>query len=141
MWLLYTLLLQILNSYMSLIMDKHKDIYIFSTFFYTKLLVSGYQGICNWAKTIPLFTKKFVMVPLHLSNHWSLVAIDMVHCQIILHDSLPNNSIHCLDILEQYLLLEAAKQNFAVKIWIKEVCKECPQRSNFNNYTVVFMYV
>ena len=114
-------------------MDKHKDIYIFSTFFYTKLLVSGYQGICNWAKTIPLFTKKFVMVPLHLSNHWSLVAIDMVHYQIILHDSLPNNSIHCLDILEQYLLLEAAKQNFAVKIWIKEVCKECPQQSNFND--------
>ena len=131
MWLFYTLLLQIINSYMSLIMDKHEDVYIFSTFFYTKLLASGYQGICNWTKIIPLFTKRFVMVPLHLTNHWCLVAKDMVHCQIILHDSLSNKSIHCLDILEQYLVLEAARRNLAVRIWNKEVCKECPQQKQF----------
>ena len=101
---------------MSLIMDKHKDVYIFNTFFYTKLLVSGYQSICNWAKTIPLFTKRFIMVPLHLTNHWCLVAIDVVHCKIILHDSLQSESIPCLDILEQYLLLEAAKRNLSVRI-------------------------
>ena len=117
---------------MSLIMDKHKDIYVFSTFFYTKLLMSGYQGIRRWAKTVPLFAKRFVMVTLHITNHWCLVSIDMVHRRIILHDSLPNNSIHCLDILEEYLLLEAVERNLAVRIWIKEVCKECPQQSNFN---------
>ena len=124
--------LQILNSYMRLIMDKHEDVYIFSTFLYTKLSMSGYQGMCNWAKTIKLFTKRFLMVPLHLSSHWCLVAVDMTHHKISLHDSLANNNLHCMDIIEQYLVLEAAERNLSLRRWTQDVCK-ATQQHNFND--------
>ena len=42
------------------------------------------------------------MVPLHLSNHWCLVAVDVTYHKITLHDSLANNNLHCMDIIEQY---------------------------------------
>ena len=133
MCLLYTLLLQILNSYMSLIMDKHEDIAIHFQYFNLYQVVGVRLSRCmQLGEDTPIIYQEIcygIAAP-----QQSLVPcchIDMVHCRIILHDSLPNRQQHSL--LGHSRLLEAAKQNVAVKIWIKEVCKQCPQQSSFNN--------
>ena len=109
----YFVLLQIINSNMDLIVDKFEDTYIFSTFFYTKLSISGYQGVCNWKITTELFKKRLLMFPVHLHNHWCLVAVD-VNCKTIsLYDSL-NNSAKPMDIVENYLVLKSAEKNISL---------------------------
>ena len=54
------------------------------------------QAVTKVCATIKLFTKRFLMVPLHLSNHWCLVAVDITHHKISLHDSLANNNLATL---------------------------------------------
>ena len=59
-----TILLQIINSYMSLIMDRWMDVYILGNFFYTKLSISGYQGVHSWTGAVEFFHKRVIMFPI-----------------------------------------------------------------------------
>ena len=96
---------------MSLITDRCDDVFIFSTLFYTKFSTSGYQGVCNWTRKVELFDKRVLLFLVHLTNHWCLVAVYMTTGTITLHDSLPSsNSAHCMDVVEQYLIIEAAER-------------------------------
>jgi len=53
------------------------DAYTYSTFFYTKLVNSGLQAISRWTKETDLFTKRLLLVPVNLENHWCLASIDI----------------------------------------------------------------
>ena len=119
---------------MDLIMDKYKDTYIFSTFFYTKLSTSGYQGVHNWKRTSQLFEKRLLMFPVHLHNHWCLVAVDISYRTISLYDSLAkgNTSARPMDIIENFLVQEAAEKNITLGSWTK-ACQDSPQQTNFND--------
>ena len=76
------------------------------------------------------------MFPHLSSNHWCLAAVDVAYHKIILHDSLTNNYVHCMDIIEDYLVVEAAERKCTLKTWSKEICREAPQQNNFNDYGV-----
>lgn len=129
---MYTVSLQILNGYMDLIMDKYKDTYIFSTFFYTKLSTSGYQGVSNWKRTNQLFEKRLLMFPIHLHRHWCLVAVDVSQRIISLYDSLTIGNTKPMDIIENFLVLEASGKDITLGSWTK-VCEDSPQQTNFND--------
>ncbi|KAF9576552.1 hypothetical protein EC968_008030 [Mortierella alpina] len=56
--------------------------YIFNSFFYERLLAkpgkgmsSSYDGIKSWTNKIDIFSKKFIIVPIHESMHWYLAII------------------------------------------------------------------
>ena len=105
---------------------KSGHIYIFSTFFYTKLSISGYQGVCNWKITTELFKKRLLMFPVHLHNHWCLIAVD-VNCKTIsLYDSL-NTSARPMDIVENFLVMKSAEKNIPLGSWTK-VYQDSPQQ-------------
>ena len=126
---------QIINSYVSLIMDKFMDIHIFSSFFYSKLAASGYEAVCKWHNSVDLFTKR-LMFPVHLfGNHWCLVSASLDYHKITLYDLLPSHGqgeAECMDIIETYLVLKVAEQKAVSKSWNKEICRE-PQQDNFND--------
>ena len=57
---------------------KSSDVFIFCTFFYTKLLEDGGEELVSrWCrnKNVDIFSKKIVMFPVNLDLHWSLCCI------------------------------------------------------------------
>ena len=60
------------------------DIFIFSTFFYKKLVDSAknkmYSNLDKWTKNVDIFSKKYIFVPVCVSLHWSLVLIQTQQC-------------------------------------------------------------
>ena len=52
-------------------------VHVFSTHFYTKLEDEGVNEVLSWTtnRGINVFTKKFIYVPIHRNQHWSLMVI------------------------------------------------------------------
>ena len=55
---------------MNLIEEKFADVYVYNTFFYTKLLSSCHQGVQSWNKGVNIFSKRLLIFPVHLQVHW-----------------------------------------------------------------------
>jgi len=53
------------------------SVHVFSTHFYTKLEDEGVNEVLSWTanRGINVFTKKFIYVPIHRNQHWSLMVI------------------------------------------------------------------
>ncbi|KAG9070697.1 hypothetical protein KI688_008236 [Linnemannia hyalina] len=58
------------------------QVYIFNTFFYQRLLskpakgaTSSYNSIKSWTAKVDIFSKKYIVVPIHENLHWYLVVI------------------------------------------------------------------
>jgi hypothetical protein len=55
------------------------SIYAFSSMFYQKLTetspAGNHQLVKNWTKNVDLFQKEYILIPINLSNHWSLVCL------------------------------------------------------------------
>jgi hypothetical protein len=50
------------------------SIYLFNSFFYTKLL-GGYNEVKKWTSKVDLFKYLYVFVPINLKAHWHLVVV------------------------------------------------------------------
>jgi len=119
---------------MALIMDRYRDIYAFSSFFYTKLSLSEYEEVYKWARSIDLFIKRVLLFPVHHRNHWCLVSVNLTSCKLSLYDSLANQSkSQCLDAIEKYIISKEAEQRVSAKKWTKEISQTAPQQDNFND--------
>ena len=119
---------------MTLVMDKFEDVYVFSSFFYTKLSMSGYKGVHKWARSIELFRKRELLFPVHRSNHWCLVSVNMANCKLSLYDSLVHqNDSQFMDAIENYLHYKEAEEKGSMKEWTKEISQSAPQQDNFND--------
>ena len=88
---------------MKLIMEKHKDLFAFSTFFYSKLSSQGFKSVLHWHKGKDLSGKRLLLFPVHLKelSHWCLVVANV-----------PNRQLSCLDFLgkQNHTCLKAVKQ-------------------------------
>ena len=99
---------KIINFYMSLLMDREKGnntprIHVFSSFFYSKLQKDGYAGVRRWTKKVNIFEMDFILVPVHMGDHWCLAVIDMRNKEITYYDSLSGTNYDCLLTLKKYL--------------------------------------
>jgi sentrin-specific protease 1 len=99
----------IINFYFNMVADRSHDkdssvrsVFAYSTFFYAKLLKSGYSGVKDWNK-VDLFSHRFVFIPIHMPNHWCLVVVDIPNCKISYYDSNGGDNDNCLDTIEQFL--------------------------------------
>jgi Ulp1 family protease len=69
-----------------------REIYIFSTFFMSKLNQSGeyrFDLVARWTKKIDIFGLKKVFIPINITNqHWTLVFIDLTVKTIGYYDAM-----------------------------------------------------
>lgn len=116
---------EIINAYMSLIVTRgkrsdQKSAYAFNTFFYPKLRESGYASIKRWTRRVDIFSYNFLLVPVHLGNHWCLSVVDFTTRTISYYDSLGGSPNGCCDTLLDYLRYESndkKKQDFDDENW------------------------
>lgn len=132
---------EIINAYLHLIVlrgqePKRKRVYAFNTFFYPKLRESGYNSIKRWTRKVDIFTYDFLLVPVHLGNHWCLAFVNFNNRTICYYDSLGGSVNGCCDTLLDYLRYESndkKKQDFDDENWQQINCyadKGIPQQMN-----------
>ncbi|KAL2089273.1 hypothetical protein ACEWY4_013961 [Coilia grayii] len=124
---------QVINMYGELIMEaaNHK-VHFFNSFFYRQLVAKGYEGVKRWTKKVDLFSKRLLLVPLHLEVHWSLLTVDVSSRSILFYDSQGIMFKYAVDNILKYLLAEAKekKQLSFQKGWKMMVNKCIPQQKN-----------
>jgi sentrin-specific protease 1 len=124
----------IINFYFHMIAHNNdssvRSVFAYSTFFYVKLLKSGYSGVKDWNK-VDLFSHRFIFIPIHIPKHWCLVVVDIPNCRISYYDSNGGDNDHCLDTIEQFLKDAhwATKQTDLPK-FEKENKKDIPRQTN-----------
>jgi sentrin-specific protease 1 len=100
---------EIINFYMSLIMDRSKNhevkTYALNTFFYPKLCKDGYSSLKRWTRKVDLFSYDLLLVPIHLGMHWTLACVDFKCKEIRYYDSMNGNNNECLKALRFVFLL------------------------------------
>ena len=78
---------QIINFYFGMLEQDcnkvTKTVFVFSTFFCTRLAQDGHEGVEKWTKRVDLFTFDRVLVPINYQQHWSLVVVDVKSKTII----------------------------------------------------------
>ncbi|KAB5515286.1 hypothetical protein PHYPO_G00250110, partial [Pangasianodon hypophthalmus] len=97
---------QVMNMYGDLVMDAAPDqVYFFNSFFYDKLRTKGYEGVKRWTKNVDIFQKKFLLIPIHLEVHWSLVCVNVPQRTITYFDSQRTLNRRCPKVRAPYTLL------------------------------------
>ena len=139
------IIIQVINFYMNLIMERFSDVYTYSTFFYPKLRRDGYKAVCRWNKGVSIFTKRLLMLPVYLEEgaHWCLAAVNVAEKTITYFDSLKNDNSACLQVLRQYLTQESYAQGleFHPEVWHSIHQKDIPVQTNsFDCGVFVCMY-
>ena len=104
---------QVINAYMSLLTrrasspdsapDKRPRLFLFNTFFFSKLQSDGYASVRRWSKKTDLFAMDLVLVPVHLGTHWCMAAIDFSRKTIEYYDSLGGSGANAIRVLRRYL--------------------------------------
>lgn len=127
---------QVINMYGELIMEatNHK-VHFFNSFFYRQFAAKGYEGVKRWTKKVDLFSKKIILIPLHLEIHWSLITVDVAKQNINFYDSQGILFKFALDNVLKYILAEAKEKKQLVfqKGWKMVVNKMIPQQKNDND--------
>ncbi|XP_067085899.1 sentrin-specific protease 5 [Osmerus mordax] len=124
---------QVINMYGELILEatQHK-IHFFNSFFHRQLVAKGYEGVKRWTKKVDLFSKRLLLIPIHLEIHWSLITVDMTNQHINYYDSQGIVFKHTVDNIMRYILSEAKEKKQAVfqKGWKMIINKGIPQQKN-----------
>lgn len=123
---------QVINMYGELIMEATQQIHFFNSFFHRQLVAKGYEGVKRWTKKVDLFSKRLLLIPIHLEIHWSLITVDMTNQHINYYDSQGIVFKHTVDNIMRYILSEAKEKKQAVyqKGWKMIVNKGIPQQRN-----------
>ncbi|XP_015752182.1 PREDICTED: sentrin-specific protease 1-like [Acropora digitifera] len=129
---------EIMNFYFHLLVERSRregnlKIHAFNSFFYPKLIKSGYTSLRRWTKKIDIFAMDMVLVPVHLGMHWCLAAIDFNKRCITYYDSLKGSNAQCLTALRAYLndeSLDKKKKPFDLSEWKLAAPKDIPEQLN-----------
>ena len=114
---------------MKLVAEANTDVYVYSTFFYPKLVRFGSQAVCRWTKETDLFSKRLLLVPVHLGAHWCLASISTADLQIVYYDSLHEPNPACLEALKLYIL-EKSSNCASTTEWNCSTSQGVPQQTN-----------
>ncbi|KIJ30794.1 hypothetical protein M422DRAFT_783885 [Sphaerobolus stellatus SS14] len=96
----------------------HKSVWVFSTFFYSKLSSGGYQAVATWSRNWDVFAQEMIVIPVHHAYHWTIMVvtkpsasllpldIDPVHAertQVISMDSLGGEQSNAREMIQEWL--------------------------------------
>ncbi|XP_062844774.1 sentrin-specific protease 3a [Trichomycterus rosablanca] len=105
---------QVMNMYGDLVMDAAPEtVHFFNSFFYDKLRTKGYEGVKRWTKNVDIFEKHYLLIPIHLEVHWSLVCVNVPQRSITYFDSQRTLNRRCPKHVARYLIAEAMKRGRA----------------------------
>ncbi|XP_031452400.1 sentrin-specific protease 2 isoform X2 [Phasianus colchicus] len=131
---------EVINFYMNLLMERGKkenypSVYAFSTFFYTRLLSEGYRAVKRWTRNVNLFKQHIILVPIHLTSHWTLVVVDIRKKTITYFDSFGKKGDKICQAIFQYLQEESwekdkVKLSFSEWTLYSMESHEIPQQLN-----------
>ncbi|XP_035279590.1 sentrin-specific protease 5-like isoform X1 [Anguilla anguilla] len=127
---------QVINMYGELIEEavNHK-VHFFNSFFHRQLVTKGYEGVKRWTKKVDLFTKKLLLIPIHLEIHWSLITVDIATRNVYFYDSQGIVFRHAIENILKYIMAEAKEKEQMVyqKGWKMIINKRIPQQRNDND--------
>ncbi|GLV43295.1 hypothetical protein CBL_14027 [Carabus blaptoides fortunei] len=129
---------EVINFYVNLIQERSEQrnlprVYSFNTFFYPKLISSGYSSLQRWTKRVDIFSFDIIVVPVHLGFHWCMATIDFRDKSIRYYDSMLGNNNQCLTALENYLREEHCdkkKTEYDTSDWKQVIMKDIPRQLN-----------
>lgn len=129
---------EVINFYMNLLMERGKNsnylnVHAFNTFFYPKLLNSGYSSVRRWTKKVDVFNFDLLLVPVHLGMHWCLATVDLRDKHIRYYDSMLGDNNRCLEALVKYLEsehLDKKQSKYDTSGFTLENVKNIPQQMN-----------
>ena len=124
----------ILNSIDSFLdEDKRDNVHVFNSCFYSKLSQNfNPKTTRNWTKSVNIFEKDFVVLPVCHSDHWILIIIKMV---------IPNLSIMVLDSANEKRVPHANVERMVKRYLEDEWCAKCSSQQELtfrdSRYAVV----
>lgn len=129
---------EVINFYMNMIIERGKadnypSVHAFNTFFFPKLISTGYDSLKRWTKKVDIFAHDYLLIPVHRGMHWCMAIIDMKEKVIRYYDSMDGRFPQCMDALLNYLhkeSLDKKKQPFDATGWVKEHAEGIPQQNN-----------
>lgn len=135
---------EVINAYMHLLVLRGRNegrpkVYAFNTFFFPKLRDSGYNSIRRWTRKVDIFSFDFLLVPVHLGNHWCLAVIDFEQKKISYYDSLRGSDRGCCELLLNYLKSESndkKKLDFDDENWQcddTQLNQSVPRQDNYSD--------
>ncbi|KAK7010031.1 sentrin-specific protease 1-like isoform X1 [Biomphalaria glabrata] len=128
---------EVINFYMNMLMERgeksNNKVYAFNTFFYPKIMSGGHSAVKRWTKNVDIFSKKYIIIPVHLSMHWCLCIVNMEKKVITYFDSMGGKNPNCLRAVLNYLRDESVAKNqpqFQEKEWEIKHAEDNPQQMN-----------
>lgn len=148
---------KIINFYFQLIGEcaerLGRRIFIFSTFFYTKLSRGGVEGVISWIdgyrensdiddrrfkncetrenSNIVLLNYDCLFIPIHLSNHWIFVCVDINNSTIEMYDSLQHTNSAVIYKIRNFLVQISNHQS--ARKWKILIRHDIPTQTNGND--------
>lgn len=119
-----------INFYLKLLTETYTNVYVYSTFFYPKLICSGYKGVCQWTHGIDIFSKRFLLFPVHLGVHWCLATVNVAEQRISYYDSLKKRNPTCLQTIQNYLVQKSKDLIESCAHWELVYCDDIPEQLN-----------
>eukprot|EP00698_Gefionella_okellyi_P017895 TRINITY_DN5306_c0_g1_i1.p1 TRINITY_DN5306_c0_g1~~TRINITY_DN5306_c0_g1_i1.p1 ORF type:complete len:751 (+),score=148.39 TRINITY_DN5306_c0_g1_i1:288-2255(+) len=55
--------------------DMLSQCHFFNTFFFSSLQTRGYEAVKRWTKSVDIFTKKYIFIPINDAAHWTLIIV------------------------------------------------------------------
>ena len=128
----------IMNVYLELIQerssgDDYPSVHSLSTFFYPRLMESGYSAVKRWTKHVNIFDCDFVCIPVHLGKHWCMAIVDFKQKRVLYLDSRGGDNPPALGAIRKYLEDESMDKKecaFDLSDWRFESPKDIPQQRN-----------
>eukprot|EP00039_Didymoeca_costata_P013946 m.218782 g.218782 ORF g.218782 m.218782 type:complete len:317 (-) comp15906_c0_seq26:496-1446(-) len=113
---------------------EHRRTYAFSTFFMTKFISHGYEGVSRWTKKDDIFSYDLLLVPVNFQEcHWSLICVDFKAKYLAFYDSMGLIGNQLLCHIRKYLQAESTKRGKSLdfRTWksIPCICN-LPQQTN-----------
>jgi sentrin-specific protease 1 len=109
-------------------------VHILNTFFLRKLQRDGYGAIKRWTRSVNVFQKELILVPVHLGNHWCMMGVNVPNKCITYYDSMGGRNWRVLETMRSFLVSEARERGTAdpedVQSWKLVCCADTPQQQN-----------
>lgn len=103
---------EIINFYMKMINERCAGdaslprVFAHQSFFYTKLTEESYDKVKRWTRKVDIFGLDYLLVPVHLGNHWCMAVADFTTKTFKYFDSLGGRNHKAVAALRRYLELE-----------------------------------
>jgi sentrin-specific protease 1 len=92
---------EVINFYFQMIMSRSQSeddlpsVYVFSSFFYTRLTsAKSYNLLRRWTGDVDIFSHDFILIPVHLGNHWALCSVNCGEKCLSYYDSMAGGQVN-----------------------------------------------